>query len=117
MSGELAFDDFPTRCPLITLLRRDPVGAFCAHHQVVRAGRAAGPLRGLRFAVEDVFAIAGESACFGNPTWLATHPPATATAKVIQQLLGAGATLAGTTITDELAFGLTGENFHYGTPL
>jgi amidase len=102
---------------MITLLRRDPVGAFCTHAQVVRAGRAAGPLRGLRFAVKDVFAIAGESACFGNPTWLASHPPATTTAQVIQQLLSAGATLAGTTITDELAFSLTGENFHYGTPL
>src|SRR4051794_32428215 len=102
---------------MITLLRRDPVGAFCTHAQVVRAGRAAGPLRGLRFAVKDVFAIAGESACFGNPTWLATHPPATTTAQVIQQLLGAGATLAGTTITDELAFTLTGENFHSASPL
>jgi amidase len=93
------------------------VGAFCTHTQVVRAGHAAGPLRGLRFAVKDVFAIAGESACFGNPTWLATHPPATSTAAVIEELLQAGATLAGTTVTDELAFSLTGENFHYGTPL
>ena len=32
-------------------------------------------------------------------------------------LLDAGATLTGKTITDELAYGLTGRNVHYGTPI
>ena len=31
-------------------------------------------------------------------------------------MLAAGAKLAGKTITDELAFSLNGQNFHYGTP-
>jgi amidase len=91
-------------------------GAFCVHAPLFRAGHVTGPLAGLRFAVKDVFAVAGHSACFGNPDWLATHPPAVATAPVVERLLGTGATLAGATITDELAFSLTGENAHYGTP-
>jgi len=33
-----------------------------------------------------------------------------------QALLSAGATLAGTTQMDELAYSLNGENVHYGTP-
>jgi amidase len=35
---------------------------------------------------------------------------------VVQALLDAGASLAGKTITDELAYSLNGQNFHYGTP-
>ena len=100
----------------MTAIAGDPLGAFCGHAAVFRPGRAAGPLWGLRFAVKDVFAIEGETACFGNPTWLATHPPADATAPVVRQLLDAGATLVGTTVTDELAFSLSGANAHYGTP-
>ncbi len=34
----------------------------------------------------------------------------------VDQLLAAGAELAGKTITDELAFSLEGVNAHYGTP-
>jgi amidase len=97
--------------------RRDPLGAFCAHASIVRPGRPFGALAGLRFAVKDVFEIAGETACFGNPTWLATHAPAEASAPVLGCLQAAGATLVGTTMTDELAFSLTGENAHYGTPV
>src|SRR5207253_8128299 len=53
----------------------------------------------------------------GNPTWLATHPPAGVSAVCVEQLLAAGAQCEGKTITDEFAFSLLGENFHYGTPL
>jgi amidase len=95
----------------------DRLGAFCAHLDIHRDGRRGGVLSGLRFAIKDVFAVAGERACFGNPTWLATHPPATGTAAAVEQLIEAGATLVGATITDELAFSLTGENAHYGTPI
>jgi amidase len=99
----------------------DPLGAFCAHAVVARAGikgrPGGGRLQGMRFAVKDVFAIAGETACFGNPTWLATHAPATTSATAVRQLLDAGASLTGVTLTDELAFSLTGENAHYGTPI
>ncbi|MES1165352.1 MAG: amidase [Verrucomicrobiota bacterium] len=92
-------------------------GAFCRHDRVHVAGAPSGPAAGLTFAAKDVFAVAGATACFGNPTWLATHPPATRTAPAVARLVDAGATLVGLTITDELALSLTGENAHYGTPL
>src|SRR3954462_1228011 len=76
-----------------------------------------GPLRGLRFAVKDLIDVAGHRTGCGNPTWLATHPPANVSAVCVDQLLAAGAQCEGKTITDELAFSLLGENHHYGTPL
>jgi amidase len=81
------------------------------------AGAATGPLAGLAFAVKDVFAVAGVTACYGNPRWLATHAAATRTAPAIENLLDAGARLLGLTLTDELALSLTGENHHYGAPI
>src|SRR3954465_11916524 len=76
-----------------------------------------GPLRGLRFAVKDLIDVAGHPTGCGNPTWLATHPPAIPSAVCVAQLLAAGAQCEGKTITDEFAFSLLGENYHYGTPL
>lgn len=99
------------------ILESDSVGAFCTHDRVRLPGASDGPLAGLTFAAKDIFDIAGRVACCGNPDWLLTHEPATKTAPVVQQLLDAGATLVGTTITTELVMGLTGENQHYGTPI
>src|SRR3954449_13503596 len=76
-----------------------------------------GPLRGLRFAVKDLIDVAGHRTGCGNPTWLATHPPASVSAVCVEQLLAAGAQCEGKTITDELAFSLLGENHFYGIPL
>ncbi|OVA14215.1 Amidase [Macleaya cordata] len=53
---------------------------------------------------------------FGNPDWQRTHDPATRTAVAVSCLLKNGATCVGKTVMDELAFGITGENMHYGTP-
>jgi amidase len=76
-----------------------------------------GPLAGLRFAVKDLIDVAGYRTGCGNPTWLATRPPAPVSAVCVEQLLAAGATCIGKTITDEVAFSLLGENHFYGTPL
>src|SRR5712671_3391861 len=76
-----------------------------------------GPLRDLCFAVKDLIDVAGHPTGCGNPTWLATHPPASVSAVCVEQLLAAGAQCEGKTITDELAFSLLGENHFYGTPL
>lgn len=95
----------------------DPVGAFCRHQSIHIPGAASGTLAGLSFAVKDLFAVEGVTACCGNPTWLATHEPAPRTAASVTALLEAGATLIGLTLTDELALSLTGENAHYGTPI
>src|SRR5262249_43953031 len=54
---------------------------------------------------------------FGSPDWLRTHDAAKVHSVVAKKLLDAGATLAGKTHTEEMAFSLTGENAHYGTPV
>ena len=95
----------------------DDLGAFCRHEPVALAGSGAGPLVGLSFAVKDVFHIAGHTTGFGHPDWLRTHGPETTTAVAVQRLLDAGARMVGKTHTDEMAYSLTGENMHYGTPV
>ncbi len=95
----------------------DPAGAFCHDNHVALAGQPKGVLNGLTFGVKDIFDIVEARTGFGNPTWLATHPPAEATAPAVQRLLDAGASMVGKTLTDEMAYSLTGENVHYGTPV
>lgn len=94
----------------------DVAGAFCPHGRFALAGAASGPLAGLTFGVKDFIDIEGHVTGAGNPRWLETHAPATATASCVQALLSAGATMIGKTISDELAYSLNGDNFHYGTP-
>ena len=59
----------------------------------------------MTFASKDIFDVVGKVTGGGNPAWTATHTPAEANAWVVQQLLAAGAELAGKTITDELTRG------------
>ena len=98
------------------MIVHDPYNAFCRHTQVELAGAPEGPLRGLTFAVKDVFDIAGHRTGNGNPVWLETHPPAARTASSVERLLAAGAQMVGKTHTDEMTYSLNGENVHYGTP-
>jgi amidase len=79
-------------------------------------GATQGPLAGLNAAVKDLYAIEGEKAGGGNPDWLAQAPTATRHAAAVQNLLSAGATIIGKTITDEFFYSVTGMNAHYGTP-
>ncbi|WP_305669435.1 amidase [Falsiroseomonas sp.] len=95
----------------------DTVGAFVPGTRVELAGAAVGPLTELDFAVKDLFDVAGATTGYGNPDWARTHAPAAATAPIIMSLLQAGASLRGKTKTVELAYGLTGENVWYGTPI
>jgi amidase len=97
-------------------LPNDPLGAFCRDNHIAVAGKDSGPLAGLTFAAQDVFAIAGTRTGYGHPEWLNTHPPETETATAVQWLLDAGAQLVGRAVSDPLGYSLTGENFHYGTP-
>ena len=94
---------------------QDTLGAFCTDDHAFLAGKD-GPLAGLTFASKDIFDVAGHVTGGGNPAWRATHAPAETNAWVVQQLVDAGAELAGKTITDELTRGIFGENVHYGTP-
>ena len=95
---------------------KDTLGAFVPGGDVRLAGDEAGPLKGVSFAAKDIFDIAGHVTGCGNPDWARSHPPAEATAPAVRALLDAGADLMGKTITDELAYSLNGQNFHYGTP-
>ena len=94
----------------------DSVGAFVPGPRAERAPLGTGRLSGLTFALKDLFDLAGVVTTYGNPDWAGTHAPATATAPVALTLLQAGARLAGKTKTQELAYGLTGENVWQGTP-
>ncbi len=95
----------------------DDVGAFLPGPRFEHPPLASGRLSGLTFAVKDLFDIAGAVTTFGNPDWARTHKPASATAPIVSTLLQAGGHLAGKTKTVELAYGLTGENVWYGTPI
>jgi amidase len=94
----------------------DALGAFVPAPQPHIAGRAAGPLAGLTFAAKDIFDVAGFVTGCGNPDWAKGHAPAARHAPAVAALLDAGAELVGKTVTDELAYSLNGQNFHYGTP-
>ncbi|WP_018388857.1 amidase [Ancylobacter sp. FA202] len=95
----------------------EPFGAFCHENHVARPATGQGPLSGLSFGMKDVFDVAGSRTGFGHPAWLATHPPATVTAEAVTALLAAGAALHGRTLSDELCYSISGENFHYGMPI
>jgi amidase len=99
------------------IVANDRLGAFCRHTHVEMEGASHGPLAGLKFAVKDIYDVAGHKTGFGSPDWLRTHEPAARTALVVQRLLDAGAHLVGKTHTDELTWSLTGENAHYGAPV
>lgn len=75
-----------------------------------------GPLRGLSFAAQDLFDVAGRRTGFGHPDWAATHAPADGTAHAIDACLRAGAWLVGMAISDELAFSVNGMHNFFVTP-
>lgn len=79
-------------------------------------GRWVGPLRGLTVAVKDLFAIAGYRIGAGNPAFLDDARPEPTTAAAVTDLLRGGASLRGIARTDEFAYGISGDNVHYGMP-
>ncbi len=95
----------------------DTVHAFMDYPAVEVPSAENGPLAGLTFAVKDIYDVAGLPTGCGNPTRLAEARPAAESAPAVQALLDAGARFAGKTITDELAFSLSGQNAHYGNPI
>lgn len=94
----------------------DSAGAWVPHGRFVVPPTGSGPLSNLTFAAKDLYDVAGHVTGAGNPTWLATHAPATAHNPIVARLLDQGATLLGKVISDELAYSVHGDNQHYGTP-
>ena len=80
------------------------------------AGAPAGPLAGETVAVKDLFAVTGHAVGAGVPQYLAEAAPESAHARAVQQLVDAGASIAGIAQTDEFAYSVAGRNSHYGTP-
>src|SRR5712691_11304121 len=95
----------------------DDINAFVPGQRVHIEGRPGGPLSGLTFAAKDLFDVAGFATGGGNPDWARSNPVPTRHGWAVQQLLDAGATLIGKTITDEVSLGIVGENAFYGTPV
>lgn len=79
------------------------------------AATGSGPLDGVTVAVKDMFSVAGRVSSFGHPAWRATHEPARSTAPALARLLAAGASAAGLTKLDQLAYSIIG-NAGEGTP-
>ncbi|XP_077251431.1 translocon at the outer membrane of chloroplasts 64-V [Tasmannia lanceolata] len=101
---------------------REDFGAFIDRFELFPSPQppppaARHPLAGLTFAVKDIFDIKDYVTGFGNPDWESSHEPAVRTAVAVSLILKQGATCVGKTIMDEFAFGMTGENMHYGTPI
>ncbi|WP_230529978.1 amidase [Microvirga roseola] len=99
------------------LLDHDPARAFMPYPAVSVPHAEGGPLAGLTFAAKDLFDVAGYPTSAGSPHMLAMSGIKTRTAPTVQKLLDAGARLVGKTITDELAFSMSGKNAHFGTPV
>jgi len=99
------------------LLDADPARAFMPYPAVAVPHAASGPLAGLTFAAKDLFDVAGYPTSAGSPHMLAMSGIKTRTAPTVQRLLEAGARFVGKTITDELAFSMSGKNAHFGTPV
>lgn len=76
-----------------------------------------GPLQGLTVGVKDNFDIAGFKTGAGNPEYEQDQAPASRHAAVVDTLLQRGASIAGKTQMDELAYSLMGLNARYGVPL
>ena len=71
------------------------------------------PLRGVPFAVKNLFDIAGLATLAGSKIE-ADSPPARSDALLVQRLEAAGAVLVGALNMDEYAYGFTTENSHHG---
>jgi amidase len=94
----------------------DTVGAFVGQPAVLAGGAAEGPLAGVSLAVKDVFDVAGTVTGAGNPTFANGRGVAARHADAVDRLVSAGATVVGKTVTDELAYSLSGTNVHHGSP-
>lgn len=95
---------------------QDHAFAFMPYPPAAVPHAPSGPLAGYRFAVKDLFDVAGYPTGGGSPHILAMSGIKTRTAPAVRLLLDAGAECVGKTHTNELAFSLTGKNIHYGTP-
>jgi AtzE family amidohydrolase len=101
----------------MTIRARDgEINAFTAvlEERAREVGRkASGPLKGIPFAVKNLFDVKGISTLAGSKI-NRDLPPAARDAPLIEKLEAAGAVLVGALNMDEYAYGFSTENTHYG---
>ena len=71
-------------------------------------------LSGVPYVLKDLFPVAGQSMLAGSTFLPEVRPPAARDAAIVEKLRAAGAVLVGRTHLTEFAYGITGENPHYG---
>ena len=81
-----------------------------------RHGVVASPISGIPISIKDLFDVQGDVTRAGS-TVLAGTAPAVSDAPAIARLRAAGAIILGRTNMTEFAYGASGMNAHYGTPL
>lgn len=72
------------------------------------------PLRGVPFFAKDLFPVAGEPMLAGSTFLPEVRPTPSHDSALVARLRAAGAAYAGRTHLHEFAYGITGENPHYG---
>jgi aspartyl-tRNA(Asn)/glutamyl-tRNA(Gln) amidotransferase subunit A len=85
----------------------------CAIDAAISAGKGAGPLAGVPFAVKNLFDVKGLSTRAGSKI-NRDLPAASRDATLIERLEAAGAVLVGALNMGEYAYDFTGENIHDG---
>ena len=95
------------------LLPERALAAAARIDAMVAAGHDPGPLAGVPFGVKDNYDVAGHVTLAGSIV-NRTRPPAAEDALLARRLEAAGAILVGVQNMDELAYGFTTENAHYG---
>ncbi len=96
------------RAVLATLLPEDALAAAFA------AVPPGSPLRGIPYLLKDLFDVAGLPTFAGSTFLPEIRPTPSADSTIVRDLRAAGAVFAGKTHLHEFAWGLTGENPHYG---
>ena len=78
------------------------------------SSRAGTPLRGVPYLLKDLFDVAGLPTFAGSLFLPEVRPKPESDSRIVKSLAAAGAVIAGKTQLFEFAWGLTGENAHYG---
>ena len=82
--------------------------------QALAAADRTAPLAGVPYLLKDLYPVAGQSLFAGSAFLPEVHPTPTADSALVRRLATAGAAYAGRTHLHEFAYGITGENPHYG---
>ncbi|HEX2099089.1 MAG TPA: amidase [Candidatus Synoicihabitans sp.] len=108
-------DEFSRRCARLSPEQSAAVWAWLADRRTLDESllqAAPGPLRGVPYALKDLFAVRDVVTRAGGN--LCQPLRAVADGALVQHLHRAGAVLVGKTHLHEFAYGLTGENPHHG---